>query len=1148
MRKRYWILWGLAFLALIIIGGFAWTNGEEALAQAGAEEKTKAHLGEDGVEYLLQVDTHTDWPLGKIEPVVEEESQALDELNVIVYVKGPDLNKIAREAKALHKPQIENIAEQIRGIHRKYRPDRSLAPDEEEDGLFEQQLAMSEEDKDAIKALRKKHDRNLDAMRKEVGLALKKAVAPNLDTVADYITTHEGSVNARIAAASGLGAQIPSNFLLVLAEHPLVLTIMKDRPTEYELNVSIPTCDYDTWWNDGLDGGAYDFGIVDSGVQEDHPAFSGVTFYSKSGSSVTGSHGTHVTGIVASSNTTYRGGAYGLDAIIWANSGTGSTTAQRQAGTMANMEWLASSAGQGPEVVNHSLGYGTANTDDYSPNDSFYDAYIGYYNIMVTKSCGNGGWDDDDPTITHPAPAYNLMAVANMDDQNTTTRTDDVRDSGSSGSSVGPTVYGRKKPDITAPGSDIMSTNSNWATGADFIAKWGTSMAAPHVAAAIVLMEDGANHIPMAQKAVLINTADAWDSNDTSTTTDDGSVTGSHWDKSYGWGYLDMLEAHYNRSDYFVDSVVPRNDNATPDDYKLYKGIMFTNEKATLVWEKRSNYVAGVPPTTTYNLADLNIRLYDEGDGSQVDSELGGGDNVHQVAADSSIDAVIKVYSWSTSFQGATSEQYALATEENFVQVDPPSFQRNYTRPNYVGPYQTFDVIVRIFNNGEVTAHSNTVTLQNITGVTVQNTNSHALPSILPGPYPDNPQQTTYTLSTSGLTAGTHWLPLDFESNCYLETYTYSTTQGVSIRVETTPPTSSCTAPTYANSSPIAISWTASDTQTGVNRTYLYVKRPGDATFLYSGVSATGTSGTFNYSPAAGNGLYQFAVRSLDKGGNWEALPTAAEDSTFYDTVTPSSSVSTPTIDTGGSIPLSFTVTDPSPSSGLEFVDFWYKKGAGGTWTYTGVHSTSMSGTVYFTPTTGDGTYFFASRAKDRAQNLESYPSGGDDSTVYDTTPPTGSILINGGAATTSSLIVTLNLKATDTASGVKYMRFSNNGSSWAAWEAYAATRSGWSLSAYGGNNLPGKKTTYVQFRDAAGHVSSTYSDSIMYSLALPCEGDFDGDGDVDGSDLSIFAADYGRTNCDVRPPCEGDFDGDGDVDGSDLSVFAADYGRTDCP
>ena len=63
-----------------------------------------------------------------------------------------------------------------------------------------------------------------------------------------------------------------------------------------------------------------------------------------------------------------------------------------------------------------------------------------------------------------------------------------------------------------------------------------------------------------------------------------------------------------------------------------------------------------------------------------------------------------------------------------------------------------------------------------------------------------------------------------------------------------------------------------------------------------------------------------------------------------------------------------------------------------------------------------------------------------------------------------------------------------------------------------------------------------------------PCEGDFDHDCDVDGSDLAVFAADFGRTDCVNEPPCEGDFDGDGDVDGSDLAIFAADFGRTDCP
>jgi hypothetical protein len=62
------------------------------------------------------------------------------------------------------------------------------------------------------------------------------------------------------------------------------------------------------------------------------------------------------------------------------------------------------------------------------------------------------------------------------------------------------------------------------------------------------------------------------------------------------------------------------------------------------------------------------------------------------------------------------------------------------------------------------------------------------------------------------------------------------------------------------------------------------------------------------------------------------------------------------------------------------------------------------------------------------------------------------------------------------------------------------------------------------------------------------CEGDFGHDGDVDGSDLAVFSADFGRTDCDQGEICEGDFDCDNDVDGSDLAVVAGNFGRTDCP
>ncbi len=47
---------------------------------------------------------------------------------------------------------------------------------------------------------------------------------------------------------------------------------------------------------------------------------------------------------------------------------------------------------------------------------------------------------------------------------------------------------------------------------------------------------------------------------------------------------------------------------------------------------------------------------------------------------------------------------------------------------------------------------------------------------------------------------------------------------------------------------------------------------------------------------------------------------------------------------------------------------------------------------------------------------------------------------------------------------------------------------------------------------------------------------------------------DMGADECDGVPPppppspCKGDFDNDGNVDASDLAVFAAEFGRTDCP
>ncbi len=97
-----------------------------------------------------------------------------------------------------------------------------------------------------------------------------------------------------------------------------------------------------------------------------------------------------------------------------------------------------------------------------------------------------------------------------------------------------------------------------------------------------------------------------------------------------------------------------------------------------------------------------------------------------------------------------------------------------------------------------------------------------------------------------------------------------------------------------------------------------------------------------------------------------------------------------------------------------------------------------------------------------------------------DVTPPTGSVVINGGALTTNSLNVTLTLSATDLANAVADMRFSWDNTTWLGWAAYAATAN---ITIPAGPD--GIKTIYVQFRDAAGNVSLTYSDSIQLVTSL---------------------------------------------------------------
>ncbi len=64
-----------------------------------------------------------------------------------------------------------------------------------------------------------------------------------------------------------------------------------------------------------------------------------------------------------------------------------------------------------------------------------------------------------------------------------------------------------------------------------------------------------------------------------------------------------------------------------------------------------------------------------------------------------------------------------------------------------------------------------------------------------------------------------------------------------------------------------------------------------------------------------------------------------------------------------------------------------------------------------------------------------------------------------------------------------------------------------------------------------------------MGAYEYQCDGDLDGDGDIDLSDLAQLLSSYGTTSGVCY--ADGDIDGDGDVDLSDLAALLAVYGTT---
>jgi len=685
---------------------------------------------------------------------------AEDLVDVVIKLKNQPAYRISRNISKKYEVEISEKEEALINLHKSVLKKTDNLNQEEEtnhiQNLLKEKELYSKAQRTMIKNIQEQLDKRVTEKKKEIRQAITEAVADEQLEIQSQVEILGGKIHGKIYTLNALSVRVPVNTLAKLEKNPLIAEIFYIPPVENELNVSGPAVSVANFWNDSIDGGIWDVGILDTGVQQNHPAFSGINFTSNIGTTDSNGHGTHVAGIIASNDSTYKGLAFGLDAFLVG--GNSSSTVLSQA------DWMVGSGHQDPEVINLSSGYGIASDEDYSTFDAFFDALVDDYYLTFTKSAGNSG--SGATTITHPAPAYNVITVANMEDKGTTTRSDDsIRSS----SSRGPTKNNRKKPDITAPGTDIMSANSAWAGAAvDFINKTGTSMAAPHVAGSAILLTDlRGSENPISIKAIIINAADAWTDNGTlSNAADDTSVSGSLWNQTYGWGYLDLYETWFHGTDVFNSSV------SLSARSKFYKGQMYANDKATLVWNRHVDYAGASEPATSdiENLTDLDLYAFNASTGSYITASATTDENVEQVAASVSQAAVLKVRCYSIDPDVGT-ESYALATEENFVAATAPTLTVSISAPSSVPYNGTATVTATCTNSGDLSAFNTyfNLTLSGFTlvsGSTSQNK----------GTLTNNGGQASVTWIVRKSTTGTGSITVKTSSSSYYDSFTGSRT------------------------------------------------------------------------------------------------------------------------------------------------------------------------------------------------------------------------------------------------------------------------------------------------------------------------------------------------------------------------------------
>ena len=257
-----------------------------------------------------------------------------------------------------------------------------------------------------------------------------------------------------------------------------------DRKLSVNLDRSVPQVGAPAAWAAGLDGTGTKIAVIDTGIDATHPDLAGKVIAEKNFTTEADDrdligHGTHVASIAAgtgaASGGAYRGVAPGASLLDGKVCVVGNSDNCQESAIVAGLQWAVE---QGADVVNVSLG--GPDTAGVDPMEEAINTLTAEHGTLFVVSAGNSG--PGEMTVESPGTAAAALTVGSV------TEDDSLAGSSSQGPRIGDTAI---KPEITAPGQDITAANSSTALNSPpgyYVAKDGTSMAAPHVAGAAAIL------------------------------------------------------------------------------------------------------------------------------------------------------------------------------------------------------------------------------------------------------------------------------------------------------------------------------------------------------------------------------------------------------------------------------------------------------------------------------------------------------------------------------------------------------------------------------------------------------------------------------------------------------------------------------------